>query len=147
MPSGAESAGQLQRRSMQFFVLLNIPGVILAQATTTSLSLTRTSVTTSTLESSPPFKTMWADLQLTPETSPEKQALKVLPDQRLQAQGLDDPQDLGGLVGNLEFGTAGPKEALVQAIVGEHPPVGTVEYFRKQAALRMVACGLCRVSQ
>ena len=83
MPSGAESAGQLQRRSMQFFVQLNLPVAIHTHATTTSPSLTRTSATTSIMESSSPFKTMWADLRkLTPGTSPEQQALQVFLEQR-----------------------------------------------------------------
>ena len=108
MPTGAESAGQLQRRSMQFFVLLNFPAVILDTAMTTSPSLTRTSATTSTMESPSPFKTMWANLsKSTPELSPEQQAIQVFLEQRMQAQGLQDPQDLGGLVVNLEFGNVG----------------------------------------
>ena len=49
----------------------------------------------------------------------------------MQAQGLHDPQDLGGLVVNLEIGTAGPKEAVVQASVGKRPPVGAVEALQK----------------
>ena len=49
-PSGAECAGQLQRRSMQFFVLFNLPVVILSTATATSSSLTRTCATTSAME-------------------------------------------------------------------------------------------------
>ena len=98
MPTGAESAGQLQRRSMQFFVLLYLPVVILATATMTSSSLTRTSATTSTMEHSYPFKTMWADLCVrTPGTSPEQQVLQVFLEQS-QTKGLQDPQDLGGCV-------------------------------------------------
>ena len=125
MPTGAESAGQLQRRSMQFFVLLNLLVVILATATTTSPSLTRTSATTSTMGHSYPFKTMWAYLRmLTPGTSPEQQALQVVLEQQRQFEGLQDPQDLCGLVVNLEFGTAGLKEAVVHSSVGENPPAG-----------------------
>ena len=125
MPTGAESAGQLQRRSMQFFVLLNLPAVILATAMTTSPSLTRTSATTSTMGHSYPFKTMWADLRmLAPGTSPEQQALQVFSEQQMQVEGLQDPHDLGGLVVSLGFGTAGLTEAVVQSSVGENPPAG-----------------------
>ena len=67
---------------------------------------------------------MWANLsKLTPELSPEQQAIQVFLEQRMQAQGLQDPQDLGGLVVNLEFGNVGLEEDVVQAIVGDNPPV------------------------
>ena len=89
-------------------------------------------MSTSTMESPSPFKTMWANLsKSTPELSPEQQAIQVFLEQRMQAQGLQDPQDLGGLVVNLEFGNVGLEEDVVQAIVGDNPPVGAVEVLQK----------------
>ena len=79
---------------------------------------------------------MWADLRvLTPGTSPEQQVLQVFLEQRKQAQGLQDPQDLGGLFGNLESGTVGLNKAVVQAIVGENHLEGDAEVLQKASAV------------